>query len=213
MSEQTGPRSVRIDADERLGWSSDRRRDGTPPPPRGPNVAVRCRVLAPSDRQRYSPGSLVLIVGGTPEVQERFSERRIEDKGAVLSLGRVRTLLEGRVAAEEMESAAAKVLDAAVAKRLGADQAVVVLVEGMDPAARAGHIVAAAKARRPRHLVFLDVAKDDVPEEDRDAVNDLRRAVEAGALGDEGFMTVLRLGGSAIGELNKIVFRPPPADD
>lgn len=177
-------------------------------------MGVRCRVLPPSDRQRYSPGSLVLIVGGSsPEELERFAERRVEDKGAILSLAKVRTLLAGRVGEDEMEEAAAKVLDAAVAKRLGADQPVVVLIEGLDPEQRARFVVPAAKARKPRHLIFIDVAKDKVAEEHRDAVNELRRTLDAGGLGEEGFMTALRLGGPTIGELNRIVFRPPPSDD
>lgn len=215
MSTPDGTRSVRIGNDERLGWSSDRpRRDGTPQPPRGPQVAVRCRVLAPSDRQRYSPGSLVVITGGgSPDELERFAERRVEDKGAILSLAKVRTLLAGRVGADEIEAAAAKILDGAVAKRLGADQAVVVLVETLDPEQRARFVVPAAAARKPRHLIFLDIAKDKVADEDRDAVNEFRRTLDAGGLGEEGFVTALRLGGTTINELNRIVFRPPPAED
>ncbi|WP_372791621.1 hypothetical protein, partial [Paraconexibacter sp.] len=62
-------------------------------------------------------------------------------------------------------------------------------------------------------LIFIDVPKDLVAEEQREAVNELRRAVDDAKVGEEGFMTALRLGGSAIGELNRIVFRPPPAED
>ena len=48
-------RSVKIGEDERTGWSSDRpRRDGAPPRPA--DLTVHCRVLAPADRLRYSPG-------------------------------------------------------------------------------------------------------------------------------------------------------------
>ena len=45
------------------------------------------------------------------------------------------------------------------------------------------------------------------------ALNELRRALDAGELGNEGFQTALRLGGGSIGELKRIVFRPPPRDD
>ena len=56
------PRSVKIAESERGGWSSERpRRPGEPErPPRKLDVSVRGRVLAPSDRLRYSPGSRIL---------------------------------------------------------------------------------------------------------------------------------------------------------
>jgi NAD(P)-dependent dehydrogenase (short-subunit alcohol dehydrogenase family) len=213
MSSSEGLRSVRIGSDERTGWSSDRpRREGSGPE-RGPRVSVRCRVLPPTDRQRYTPGSVVLVVGGSPEVREAFAQRRFEDRGAILSPARVRKLLEGRVGADELEAAATKVLDAAVAKRLAADESIAVLVDGLEAEERARFVVPAAKVRRPRHLIFLDMPKDQVDEADRDVVNELRRTLDAGGLGEEGFMTALRLSGRAIDELQRIVFRPPPADD
>jgi len=215
MSSTDGTRSVKISDDERGGWSSDRpRRDGKAHPERGPNVEVRCRVLPPSDRQRYSPGSLVVIVGGeSAQALERFAAKRFEDQHAVLSLSKVRELIRGRVADENLEAAAAQMLAAAVSKRLGADKSVVVLTESLGSEERAPFVVAAAAVRKPRHLIFIDVPKDQVAEEDRDTVNELRRAVDDAKLGEEGFMTALRLGGSAIHELNKIVFRPPPSED
>src|SRR5213080_3535773 len=58
------PRSVKISDDERGGWSSDRpRREGAPPSLA--NISVRCRVLKPADRLRYSPGSLLVIACGS----------------------------------------------------------------------------------------------------------------------------------------------------
>ena len=58
MASRPTARSVKISDDERTGWSSDRpRRDGAPPRPA--NLTVHCRVLRPTDRLRYSPGSLL----------------------------------------------------------------------------------------------------------------------------------------------------------
>ena len=72
-----GTRSVKISADERGGWSSDRPRpDGGPARP--VNVSGKCRVLAPSDRMRYSPGSLLVIVSGSAATRDRFADRLIE---------------------------------------------------------------------------------------------------------------------------------------
>jgi len=72
VSTPPSSRSVKISADERTGWSSERpRRDGAPPRPA--DVSVRSRVLAPSDRLRYSPGSLLLIVGAVASEPDRFA--------------------------------------------------------------------------------------------------------------------------------------------
>src|SRR3954447_13797272 len=104
MSEQ--PRSVKIGDKERGGWSSDRpRRPGEPErPPRKVDVSVRGRVLAPTDRMRYSPGSLVLIACADPALRARFVGRFIDEQSRVLSLDKVRTLLPGKVPADDLEA-------------------------------------------------------------------------------------------------------------
>lgn len=205
-------RSVKISNDERLGWSSDRpRRDGAPPRPA--DISVRSRILTPSDRLRYSPGSLVVVVSASANERDRFLQRVIEERGALLSLDKVRSLLAGRVPEEDVEARAAELLDAAVAKRLGANETVVVAPDSLEAEERERYVRMAAKLRRPRHLILLETPRDQVPEEDRPTLNELRRALDAGELGGEGFQTVLRLGGGAIPELKRIVFRPPPRED
>ena len=57
------------------------------------------------------------------------------------------------------------------------------------------------------------VSRDEVPDEERRSLDELRRALDAGELGQEGFQTALRLGGSARSELKRIVFQPAPRDD
>ena len=127
MADQPTTRSVKIGEDERTGWSSERpRRAGGPERP--PNIAVRSRVLTPSDHLRYSPGSLLVIVCPSPTERDRFTERMIPNRGSLLSLGKVRSLLAGRVSAEDVESRASEVLDAAVLKRLQANETVVIAV-------------------------------------------------------------------------------------
>jgi GDPmannose 4,6-dehydratase len=88
------PRSVKFSDHERGGWSSDRpRRPGEPErPPRKVDVSVRGRVLAPSDRLRYSPGSLLVIACADRALRDRFAARVIEEQSAVLSLDKVRAL-------------------------------------------------------------------------------------------------------------------------
>ena len=71
----------------------------------------------------------------------------------------------------------------------------------------------AAAHGRPRHLILLDAAKEKVAEEDREALGELRTTLDAGGLGQEGFVTSLRLGGRTVGELRRIAFARPPRDD
>jgi predicted kinase len=212
VSTPPGPRSVKIDKDERGGWSSDRpRREGGPSRPA--DLSVRSRVLRPSDRMRYSPGSLVVIVSGSAVERDRFVDRVFEDRTAVLSLDKVRALLAGKVPEPEVEARAAQLLDAAVRKRLEAGQSVVLAADGVDADERERFVRLAAGAGRPRHLILLEVGRDQVPDENRAPLNDLRRRLDAGELGSEGFQTVIRLGGAAVAEVKRILFRPPPSDD
>jgi hypothetical protein len=209
------PRSVKISDNERGGWSSDRpRRAGEAErPPRKLDVSVRGRVLAPSDRLRYNPGSLVVIACADAQLRARFVKRVVDEQSSVLSADKVRALLQGKVPEAELEAKAAQLLDAAITKRLAAGESVTVPLETMEAAERERFVRLAAAHRRPRHLILVEVAKDAVPEEARDALGELRTALNAGQLGQEGFMTSLRLGGHVIDELKKIVFSPPPSDD
>jgi len=209
------PRSVKISDNERGGWSSDRpRRPGEAErPPRKLDVSVRGRVLAPSDRMRYNPGSLVLIACADPQLRERFVRRVIDEQSSILSAEKVRGLLRGKVPEAELEAKAAQLLDAAITKRMAAGDSVTVPLETMEAQERERFVRLAAAHRRPRHLVLVEVAKDAVPEEVLAPLGELRTALNACELGQEGFMTSLRLGGHVIEELKKIVFAPPPADD
>src|SRR5215207_3116802 len=126
MSQQ--PRSVRIGDNERGGWSSDRpRRAGEPErPPRKLDVSVRGRVLSHTDRMRYNPGSLLVIVCADRVLRERFTKRVIEEQSAILSLDKVRTLLQGKVQEAELDGKAQALLDAAATKRFASGQTVVI---------------------------------------------------------------------------------------
>jgi hypothetical protein len=209
MSNPRGPRSVKIPGDERGGWSSDRpRRDGAPPRPA--SISVRGRVLSPTDRLRYSPASLLVLVSSSAQERDRFAQRLIEDKASVLSLDKVRRLLAGRVPEDQMEARAAELLDAAVLNRLTAGEAVVLAAEGLGAEGRERFVRMAAAARRPRHLILLETGRDQVAEGDRAALNELRRALDAGEMGEEGFDTALRLGGASVSEVKEIAFRPAP---
>jgi hypothetical protein len=212
MASRPPARSVKISDDERTGWSSDRpRRDGAPQRP--PDLTVHCRVLAPADRLRYSPGSLLVVVSASAAERDSFLERLIEDRAALLSPGKVRALLAGRVAEEDLQSRAEELLSAAVAKRLENRETVVLALDSLQASDREPFVRIAAAHKRPRHLILIETARDQVSEEDLGALNELRRALDAGELGAEGFQTALRLGGGSAAEVKRILFRPPPRDD
>ena len=212
MSIPSGHRSIKIANDERLGWSSDRpRREGMPNRP--VDISVRGRVLSPADRLRYSPGSLLLIVSPSAVERDRFADRLIEDRASLFSLGKVRTLIAGRVPEEVLDEKAAELLHAAVAKRLQSGETVVVALEGLTADERELYVRPAALLKRPRHLILLETGKGSVAEEDRAPLSVLRRALDASELGAEGIQTSLRLGGATIGEVKRVLFRPPPRDD
>jgi hypothetical protein len=170
-------------------------------------------VLAPADRLRYSPGSLLIVLSASPDDRNSFLERLIEDRASLLSLEKVRGLLAGRVAAEELEARAEELLLAAVSKRLENRETVVLAADGLLPAEREPFVRVASSLKRPRHLILIETARDQVQEDDAAALNELRRALDTGELGVEGFQTALRLGGGSAAEVKRIVFRPPPRED
>jgi hypothetical protein len=212
MSTNPPTRSVKFSDDERGGWSSDRpRRDGAARRP--VDVSTRCRTLTPSDRLRYSPGSLLLIASPSAAERDRFAARVLEDRNAYLSLDKVRTLLRGRVPAEQVEERALELLGAAVGRRIEAGESVVLGLDGLSAEERERWVRLAHASRRPRHLILLEAGRDEAEEDARTALDELRRALVAGELGEEGIQTALRLSGGTVAEVKKIVFRPPPRDE
>ena len=210
------PRNVKIGDNERGGWSSDRpRRPGEPErPPRKQDVSVRGRVLGPTDRMRYSPGSLLLIACADRTLRDRFTARVIDEQSAVLSLDKVRTLLQGRVPAEELDAKAQALLDAAAMKRLTAGQTVVIPLETLGPEERERYVrIAATSPARAAPGAGRGRQGPRGRGRPRAARRAAPRRSTAASMGAEGFMTSMRLGGRMVEELKKIIFAPPPADD
>lgn len=212
MESGSRPRSVKIGDDERLGWSSERpRREGGPSRP--VDISTRNRVLKPSEELMYSPGSLVVVVSSAPGEAESFANRLVQQKSALLSMNKVRALLQGRVGDDELEARAQELLTNAVAKRLEASDTVVVIAETLDAEEREPFVRLAATIGRPRHLILFEPAGADLDEDGAAALSDLRRRLTAAELGQEGFQTSLRLAGSAIGEVKRLDFQRPARDD
>jgi predicted kinase len=137
----------------------------------------------------------------------------IDNRASLLSLDKVRALLAGRAAEEDIAGRAVEILDAAVLKRLEAKETVVLAAEGLGADERERYLRMAARFKRPGHLILVDTSRDGVHEDDLAALNELRRRLDAGELGAEGFQTALRLGGGSLTELKRIVFQHPPRDN
>jgi predicted kinase len=155
----------------------------------------------------------VVVVSASAVERDSFLERLIEDRACLLSLEKVRGLLAGRIAVEEVEARAQELLQAAVLKRLENRETVVLGADSVRVEEREPFVRMAAQLKRPRHLILVETSRDQVAEEDNATLNELRRALDAGELGGEGFQTVLRLGGGSAAEVKRILFRPPPRDD
>jgi hypothetical protein len=212
MEQGSKPRSVKIGDDERLGWSSERpRRDSGPPRP--VDISTRNRVLKPSEELMYSPGSLVVVASSAPAEAEAFVNRLVQQKGAVFSMNKVRTLLAGRVGEAELEARAQELLTGAVAKRLDSGETVVLVAETLEAEEREPFVRLAAGAGRPRHILLFEPAGVGLDDDGKAALSDLRRRLTAGELGQEGFQTSLRLAGSTIGEVKRLDFQRPSRDD
>jgi len=212
MASRPPGRSVKIGDDERTGYSSDRPRRGGGPA-RPPDLRVNTRVLAPADRLRYSPGSLLIVCCASSQELEAFLERLIDDRASVLTRSRVLKLLAGRVPEEAIEQRADELLRLTAGKRMEARQTVVLGLVDMSAATREPFLAKASELHRPRHLILLEVSREQVDEDTRGPLNELRRALDAGELGAEGIQTALRLGGGTAEEVKRIIFRPPSREE
>ncbi|MFL5839539.1 MAG: hypothetical protein ACJ77Z_03700 [Thermoleophilaceae bacterium] len=170
-------------------------------------------MLSPADALRYAPGSLLVIVSASIDEANAFADRLVQSRGAILSLQKVRGLLQGRVEEAELETRAQELLAGAVAKRLEANETVVLIADSLDVEAREPFVRLAAAAGRPRHVILLEPAGVEVSDDDKTLLTDLRRRLAASELGQEGFQTALRLAGTSIAELKRLDFRPAPRDD
>ena len=99
--------------------------------------------------------------------------------------------------------------------RLRAGQAVVIVGRSLEASEREELVRLAQTAGRPAHLIFLEAtaeqlreagASEEAVERDMPAATELRRAVEQGKLGDEGFATVLTLTPRAADAVRQIGF-------
>jgi hypothetical protein len=207
MNESTAPRRVKIGTEERGGWSSERPlREGEVP--RGP-LRVAARVLEPAASLTYSPRSLIVVCAADQEVRASLLKRLFPAQ-LLLSTARVAQLLTGRVEAEQLEATAAHLFADTLRKRLVAGRPTVVEAQTLDTAERQELIALAESAKRPVHLIVLDIGRQALA--DDEAFYKLQALVQlarSGEVGLEGFRTTLVLGRTDIDTLRLVEFVAP----
>ena len=183
-----GSRSVKIGADERTAGP------GSPAP--------RRRSRAPAEHlcalSRAGAGRPPALLAGQPRGRDlglRARPRRLRgaaDRGsrelAVAGQG-ARPAGGARARAEELEARAQELLAAAVSKRLENRDTVVLAAESLEAQERERFVRIAAALKRPRHLILLETARDQVSEEhlpdaQRAAPRARRRRAGRGGLSD-----------------------------
>ena len=181
-------RSVRTSA--AVGPPSAR---AAPASPSGPRASVRGRVLAPTDRIRYAPGSLVIVLSADEATREAFCARVLEDTNVLLPAA-------GRAGSPRSSSTTRPVSCSTPRRPSGSQPARpwLIALDGFD-AAEWGSTSASPTATAARATSCSSrSAQSKVPGRGaRAAVDALRTALDAGELGQEGFVTSLRLGGAA----------------
>ena len=155
-----------------------------------------------------------MVVSASKVDSDAFIERVIEAKNAILSLDKVRALLAGRVKPDEMEARAQELLDTAVAKRLGADESVVLGADS--PGRRRARALCAARRARarpaPPHPPLRSRATRSPRRTSRRSTRCARRSMPATSAPRASTRRCASAAGPAA-EVKRIVFRPEPRDD
>jgi hypothetical protein len=204
MASNDSVRSVKIGADERTGWSSDRPQrtggKGRPPRPFG-----RAMVLAASDALSFPAGSLVLFTGADAVTVHRLVGRLLP-RPTVVSYDQLARAVAAKVPAEKVAEITLQMMAKNVGARLAEGQAVVIETAELSSDLRRG-LAAIAGPRVGAHLVVLDSGRKAVGDDER--FEELRAVVtqaRSGEIGAEGFSTVVVLGRSDLDKVTEVEF-------
>ena len=203
MTSNDSVRSVKIGADERTGWSSDRPQrttGGRPPRPQG-----RALVLSAGDVLSFPAGSLVVFTGADPVTVHRLVGRLLPRSTAV-SYDALARAVAAKVDAEQVGPVTLKLLAKNVGERLAAGQNVVIETAELRSDLRRD-LAALAPRSAGSHLVVLDSGRKAVAVDERfEALRTLAADARSGEIGVEGFSTVVVLGRSDLDKVTEIEF-------
>jgi hypothetical protein len=201
------PRRVKIGAEERGGWSSER--------PQGDGQRARVRehahVLSAAAELRYSPRSLIVVSAADAAARTKLLARTLPP-GVIISRARICVMLNGRVEADQIEAVATQLFEDTLRKRLVDARPAVVESETLTSDERLRLVEIADMAKRSAHLIVLDIGRQALG--DDEVFYQLQSVVataRSGEIGREGFRTSLVLGRSDIEALRVIEFVLPRA--
>src|ERR1044071_9044188 len=195
MASGDGVRSVKIGADERTGWSSERPRREGPSSGKGrpPRPAGKALNVAASDTLSFPAGSLVVFTGADPVTVHRLVARMLP-KPALVSYDALAKAVAEKVPEERVGEVTLQLIGKRVAERREAGQATVVETGELDAEVRKG-IAALADRKAGSHLVVLDSGRKAVADEERfEALRAVVAGARSGEIGAEGFSTAMVLG-------------------
>jgi hypothetical protein len=203
MASNDSVRSVKIGADEKSGWSSDRPHrttGGRPPRPSG-----RAKVLAAGDSLSFPEGSLVVFTGSDPVTLHRLVGRLLP-RPAVISYDQLARAVATKVGPDEVAAVTMKLIAKPVGERLAEGRAVVIETADLASDVRRG-LAALASPRVGSHLVVLDSGRKAVADDERfETLSALAADARSGEIGVEGFSTVVILGRSDVDKVTEVEF-------
>jgi hypothetical protein len=205
MESSNGVRSVKIGADERTGWSSERPQRKTSGPGRPPKPAGRALAVAASDTLSFPSGSLVIFTGADPVTVHRLVARLLP-RETLISYDALARAVAEKVPAEQVGEVTLRLVAKRVAERQAEGQATVIETGDLSAELRSA-LAALADRRAGAHLVALDSGRKAVGDDERfEALRAVTAAARSGAIGAEGFSTATVLGRIDLDKVTGIEF-------
>jgi hypothetical protein len=205
MASGDGVRSVKIGADERTGWSSERPQRAKSGPGRPPRPAGRALNVAASDTLSFPSGSLVVFTGADAVTVHRLVARMLP-RPALISYDTLARAVAEKVPAEQVEEVTLRLVSERVAERQAEGQATVIETGELSSELRT-KLAALADRRAGSHLVVLDSGRKALGDDERfEALRTVVSGARSGEIGAEGFSTAMVLGRVDLDKVTGIEF-------
>ena len=205
MASSDGVRSVKIGADERTGWSSERPQRASSGPGRPPRPAGRALAVAPSDTLSFPSGGLVVFTGADAVTVHRLVARLLP-RPALISYDALARAVAEKVPPEHVGEVTLRLVGKRVAERQAEGQATVIETGRLSTELRAS-LAALADRRTGSHLVVLDAGRKTVGDDERfEQLRDVVARARNGEIGAEGFSTATVLGRADLDKVTAIEF-------
>ena len=205
MAPSDGVRSVKIGADERTGWSSERPRRASSGSGRPPRPAGRALPVPASDTLTFPSGGVVVFTGADAPAIHRLVARLLP-RPALISYDVLARAVAEKVPSEQVGEVTLRLVGKRIAERQAEGQATVIETGELSAELRSG-LAALADRRAGAHLVVLDSGRKAVGDEERfEALRAIGTGARSGEFGAEGFSTAMVLGRVDLDKVTGIEF-------